>query len=116
MGTKRIKLSELKNIISESIGRVLREGDYDFLDNDEFKWGKNGYSAYVLVDDSDDSVVDTYTASNGYDAREEAINDAKQKAHETRGGSFSVFGCENGMYDDNTLVFCTSEDRNSWKF
>lgn len=115
MGTKRIKLSELKNIISESIGRVLREGAYDFLEDRDFKWN-DGYSAYVLVDDSDDSVVDTYTASNGYDAREEAINDAKQKAHETRGGSFSVFGCENGMYDDNTLVFCTSEDRNSWKF
>ena len=112
-----IKLNEttLRKMISESISKVLSEGEFDFLGGNEFKWNKD-YKSYVLVDDSCDAVVGNYTSEAGYDAKEEAINDAKQKARETRGGSFSVFGCVGDMYDDNSLVYCTSTDRDSWKF
>ena len=93
----------------------LNEDAYDFLEDRDFKWN-NGYDSYVLVDDSCDAVIQNYASAEGYDAKADAINDAKKKARETRGGSFSVFGCANGMYDDNSLVYCTSNDRNSWKF
>ena len=93
----------------------LNEEAYDFLEGHDFAWN-NGYDTYVLVDDSTDAVIQNYTSAEGYDAKADAINDAKEKARETRGGSFSVFGCANGMYDDNSLVYCTSNNRNSWKF
>lgn len=113
--TKRITEAQLRDIIAESIGRMLREGAYDFLEDRDFKWN-DGYESYVLVDDSCDAVIQNYTSGNGYDAKSDAIGDARQKAHETRGGSFSVFGCVDGVYDDDSLVYCTSGDRNSWKF
>lgn len=106
----KINESHLRKIISESIKKVLSEGDFDDL-----KWN-SGYGSYVLVDDSCDAVIQNYTSENGYDAKADAIADAKKKAQETRGGSFSVFGCVNNYYDENTLVYCTSGDRNSWKF
>ena len=113
MGKKTIKLSEaqLCEMVSESIKKVLSEDEFGDL-----KW-KNGYDSYVLVDDSCDAVIQNYTSTGeGYDAEKDAINDAKKKAQETRGVSFSVFGCVNNYYDENTLVYCTSSDRNSWKF
>lgn len=112
-----VKLNEntLRQIVAESIKRVLKEDAYDFLEGRDFKWN-NGYDSYVLVDDSCDAVIQNYTSADGYDAKADAINDAKKKAHETRGGSFSVFGCADGIYDEDSLVYCTSGDRNSWKF
>ena len=111
----KIKESQLRQIISESIAKILNEDAYDFLEGHDFQQFKD-YKSYVLVDDSCDAVVGNYTSEEGYDAKEEAINDAKQKARETHGGSFSVFGCVNDMYNENSLVFCSSDDRNSWKF
>lgn len=93
----------------------VNESEFDFLNGDEFKWN-NGYKSYVLVDDSCDAVIQNYTSENGYDAKQDAINDAKKKAEETRGGSFSVFGCVNNYYNEDTLVYCTSGNRDSWKF
>ena len=108
-----IKLNEttLRKMISESISRVLREEELDFLGGNEFKWD-NGYDAYVLVDDSCDAVIGNY----GPEGKEEAISDAKKQYSRTRGGSFSVFGCKNDMYDEDSLVYCTTSNRNSWKF
>lgn len=108
-----IKLNEttLRKMISESISKVLREGELDFLGGNEFKWD-NGYDAYVLVDDSCDAVIGNY----GPEGKEEAISDAKKQYSRTRGGSFSVFGCKNDMYDEDSLVYCTTSNRNSWKF
>ena len=108
-----IKLNEstLRKMISESISKVLSEGEFDFLGGNEFKWNKD-YKSYVLVDDSCDAVIGNY----GPDGKEEAISDAKKQYNRTRGGSFSVFGCENNMYDENSLVYCTTSNRNSWKF
>jgi hypothetical protein len=96
----------------------LNEDAYDFLEDRDFNFNKwnNGYDSYVLVDDSSDAVIQNYTSEEGYDAKADAINDAKKKARETRGGSFSVFGCADGMYNEDSLVYCTSGDRNSWKF
>ena len=77
----------------------------------EFKSDKD-YESYVLVDDSCDAIVGNYTS----DSESEAIEDAKAMSRQTRGGSFSVFGCDDRYFDDDTLVYCTSGDRNSWKF
>ena len=111
----RLNEAQLCKVISESIAGILKEGDFDFLDSGEFKWEKD-YESYVLVDDSCDAVVGNYTSEAGRDAKSEAIEDAKAKARETRGGSFSVFGCTGGYYDDDSLVYCTSGNRDSWKF
>ena len=110
-----INENAIRKIVAENIKKALKESAYDFLDGGDFKWN-NGYESYVLVDDSCDAVIQNYTAEEGYDAKADAINDAKKKARETRGGSFSVFGCADGMYDEDSLVYCTSNDRNSWKF
>lgn len=107
----KINEAQLREMVAESIKKVLSENEFGNL-----KWN-NGYDSYVLVDDSCDAVIQNYTSKGeGYDAEKDAINDAKKKAQETRGGSFSVFGCVNNYYDENTLVYCTSSDRNSWKF
>jgi hypothetical protein len=105
---KKVYITEaqLKRIIKENSKDLFRERQYDFLD-DEFKWS-NDYSAYVVVDDSCDAIT------GNYDNVQDAINDANENAR--NGGSYSVFGCVNGMYNDDTLVYCTSEDRNSYKF
>lgn len=105
--TIRINEADIQRIVAESVKKILKEND--------FSWNKD-FKNYVLVDDSCDAVIQNYTSSNGYDAKQDAINDADEKARETRGGSFSVFGCANGMYNDDTLVYCTSNNRNSWKF
>lgn len=106
---KKVFITEqqLKYILNESVKKVFKEGQFDFLDDDEFKWS-NDYSAYVVVDDSCDAIT------GNYDNVQDAINDAKESARS--GGSYSVFGCVNDVYDDNTLVYCTSGDRNSYKF
>lgn len=102
----KINESTLRKMISESISKVLKEGELDFLG------GNKDYKSYVLVDDSCDAVIGNY----GPDGKEEAISDAKKQYSRTRGGSFSVFGCENHMYDEDSLVYCTTSNRNSWKF
>ena len=93
----KINESQLRKLISESITKILME---DMITND--------YPAYVVVDDSCDAIT------GNYDNVQDAIDDAKENARS--GGSYSVFGCVNDTYDDNTLVYCTSGDRNSWKF
>ena len=102
----KINESTLRKMISESISKVLKEGELDFLG------GNKDYKSYVLVDDSCDAVIGNY----GPDGKEDAISDAKKQYSRTRGGSFSVFGCENHMYDEDSLVYCTTSNRNSWKF
>ena len=102
----KINESTLRKMISESISKVLKEGELDFLG------GNKDYKSYVLVDDSCDAVIGNY----GPDGKEEAISDAKKQYSRTRGGSFSVFGCKNDMYDEDSLVYCTTSNRNSWKF
>ena len=63
------------------------------------------YDSYVLVDNSDFSVIGTYY---NFD---EAKHDADYYAHRTSYGSFSVCGCINNEYecdpeaDDNTIVY-----------
>ena len=111
-----ISESRLRKIISESISKILSESDFDF-EGSGLKWN-NDYNSYVLVDDSCDAIIQNYTSmGDGYDAKADAIADAKKKAEETRGGSFSVFGCDaNNYYNEDSLVYCTSGDRNSWKF
>ena len=109
--TVKINESQLHKIVSESIKAILREGDFDSLNGGEIKSDKD-YDSYVLVDGSCDAIVGNYTS----DAKSEAIEDAKAKSRETRGGSFSVFGCDGMYYDDSTLVYCTSSNRDSWKF
>lgn len=104
--TIKLNKATLRKMISESISKVLREEELDFLG------GNKDYKSYVLVDDSCDAVIGNY----GPDGKEEAISDAKKQYSRTRGGSFSVFGCENHMYDEDSLVYCTTSNRNSWKF
>lgn len=111
-------LDENKNIIKineSQLRKLIKESIENAINSNEFKWN-NGYTNYVLVDDSDDSVIQNYTSEDGYNAEADAINDAKEKARETHGGSFSVFGCVNDMYDEDSLVFRTTANKNSWKF
>ncbi len=79
-------------------------------ENEELPQWRNGYTEYVVIDDSDGAILGNYSDSQGYNAKQEAINDAISFAKMNRLGSYSVFGCANGMYDDNSLVFSTTSD------
>ena len=111
----QIGINDINYMVAESVKKVLKEGNFDFLNNGEFKWNKN-YESYVLVDDSDDSFIENYTSEMGYDAKQDAINDANEMKKTNRLGSYSVFGCVNDVYDENTLVYCTNNSRNELKF
>ena len=110
----KINESTLRQIVTECIKNVLKEDAYDSREGRDIAWN-NEYDSYVLVDDSCDAIRQNYASAEGYDAKADAINDAKENARETRGGSFSVFGCTDGIYGEDSLVYCTSGDRNSWK-
>lgn len=105
MGRKiKITESKLKQIISESVKRILKESSY--LGDD-----KNKYSSYVIKD-STGAVLSNYQVFPGdfwKDVFNEAIEDAKELAKTHKFGTFYVYGCLNNTYSDDTLVFNTDD-------
>lgn len=105
MGRKiKITESKLKQIISESVKRILKESSN--LGED-----KNKYSAYVIKD-SNGAILYNYEVFPGdfwRDVLNEAIEDAKELAKTHNFGTFYVYGCLNNTYSDDTLVFNTDD-------
>ena len=99
VATMNISEKQIRNIVRESIKRSLKNRLNESTAN---------YETYVLVNDSDGSVIGNYTEGNGYDAKAEAIMDAKERAGQDRYGSYTVYGCTDEGYDDTTIVFSTA--------
>jgi hypothetical protein len=104
----KLNESQLNNIIKESIKNLYEAYEtvqYQHFDNDTKR-----YDSYVLVDNSDGSILYNYQVYPGDFWKEimnDAINDANEQADGNRFGSYSVYGCENDEYDENTLVYST---------
>ena len=135
----KITLNDIQYMVNESVKHIIKEGwrpiyrrlpdgDYDYdgdewdgVDDEEDEEATErqriidncDYDAYVLVNDSDGAILANYTVS-GYDPGEvydEAIEDARQKAIENKFSSFSVYGCIDNAYDEDTLVFNTENNK-----
>lgn len=135
----KIGIEDIKYMVNESVKRVLKEGwkpiyrsgpdGYEDYDGDV--WDGPGspeeeaeedrmnkienwdYNALVLVDESDGAILANYTVENVDtvgDVYDEAVNDAKQKKLENKFGSYSVYGCLDDGYDDDTLMYSTDEE------
>lgn len=108
-----IKLNELQlnKIIEESVKNIYEAYEtvqYQHFDNDTKR-----YDAYVLVDNSDGSILYNYQVYPGdfwKDVMNDAIEDANEQANSNRYGSYSVYGCDNDGYDESTLVYSTDTD------
>lgn len=135
----KITFNEIKNMVNESVERILSEGwkpiyrnlpngDYDYdgdswdgVDDEEEEdddtierkriIDSGEYHSYVLVDDSDGAILDRYTPDGPLDgeAFDQAMEDAKEKARMNKNGSYSVYGCIYDEYDDDTLLYNTTE-------
>ena len=133
----KITLNDVKYMVNESVRRIIKEGKpiiryfdngYEDWDGDEWDYDEEenrkeeerqhiidemDYDAYVLVDESDGSILANYTKDKSdptYDPYEDAINDANQKKAENKFGTYCVYGCIEDGYDDDTLVYNTDED------
>ena len=107
----KLNESQLNKIIKESIKNLYEAYEtvqYQHFDNDDKR-----YDAYVLVDNSDGSILYNYQVYPGdfwKDVMNDAIYDADEQANGNCFGSYSVYGCINNQYDENTLVFSTDTD------
>lgn len=114
----KISKTTLRNIIKESLTRVLKEDFYDNMYNlhdfDHFNNDTNEYyTAYVVVNNGDGAVLSNY----GENDLEDAIEEARELARTHKFSTFYVCGCDDKneySYDpddeDNTIVYCTDED------
>ena len=85
-------------MVTESVKKIIKEQYED------------RYDAYVLVNDSDGSIIYNYEKKYNPNAMDEAIEDAKSKAMENPYGTYTVYGCINDIYDENTIVYTASKD------
>lgn len=134
----KITVDDIKEMVKESVRQIVESyGDYPdeedfyrkhFSDEDEAMeyYAKEeaeqerqriiddmDYDAYVLVDESDGAILGNYTkdmSNPSYDPYMEAVNDAKQKESTNKFGDYSVYGCIDDDYDDDTLVYKTGDN------
>lgn len=94
-----MKLTEndLRYIVTEATKRIIKEA-------------YNNYNAYVLVNDSDGAIMYNYDVQHNPNSKYEAIEDAKKMALKNPFGTYTVYGCINNEYDDNTIVYQTDSN------
>lgn len=97
----KITVDDIKEMVKESVRQIVES--YSNMD----------YDSYVLVDESDGAILGNYTkdmSDPSYDPYMEAVNDAKQKESTNKFGDYSVYGCIDDVYDDDTLVYETGDN------
>lgn len=80
---------------------VPGHGDYNY-----------GWDAFVIIDDWDGSIVATYD-NNGKEYSElydEACEEAQDMANKNRNTTFSVYGCLDDEYSEDTLLSTMSHE------
>ena len=118
MSKKIIKLteSELHNMIKEVINEINNVNDFiDNLENDYHNEVMKTYTAFVVVNNSDGSIVANFDKNELIDA----VDYAKTLAQKNKYGSYVVCGCDdNDTYsddiddEDNSIVYSTDEKQN----
>lgn len=93
----------MKQAINEAFSDLVQWGNFD---NDQ-----NRYDSYVVIDNSDQSLITTFVDDSGNwrETMNDAIQYAKDEAKDNRYGSYSVYGCIDNEYDNKTIVFSTDE-------
>lgn len=98
----QIELRELESYVNEA----YETHDWKHFDNDDRR-----YEAYVLIDESDGSIIYNYQVWPGdfwLDILNDAIEDARKEQRHNKYGSYGVYGCMNNEYDESTRVFITN--------
>ena len=113
----RLTESELHNMIKEAINEINNVNDFiDNLENDYHNEVMKTYTAFVVVNNSDGSVVANFDKNELIDA----VDYAKTLAQKNKYGSYVVCGCDdNHTYsddiddEDNSIVYSTDENENN---
>lgn len=95
-------IDKMDKNVNESMGTV----QWQHFDNDDRR-----YEAYVLIDESDGSIIYNYQVWPGdfwLDILNGAIEDAREEQRHNKYGSYGVYGCINNEYDESTRVFITN--------
>jgi len=90
---------DIEYMVTESVKRIIKEQYED------------KYDAYVLVDDSDGSIIGNYAKQYDSSAMYNAIEDAKVKAMKNPYSTYTVYGCINNKYDEDTIIY-TADNNN----
>ena len=124
----KITLNDIEYMVNESVNRFLKEAitgydipyeepnwDYDEDDEeDEEKLERQRriddveFDALVVVNESDGSVISRYPLDNpkdwynNADIYDEAYEEIKKLAKEHKFTTFTIYGCLDGSYDDDT--------------
>ena len=99
-------IDRMDNRNNESIDEAYETHDWKHFDNDDRR-----YEAYVLIDESDGSIIYNYQVWPGdywLDILNDAIEDAREEQRHNKYGSYGVYGCINNEYDESTRVFITN--------
>ena len=95
-------IDKMDKNVNESMDTV----QWQHFDNDDRR-----YEAYVLIDESDGSIIYNYQVWPGdfwLDILNDAIEDARKEQRHNKYGSYGVYGCMNNEYDESTRVFITN--------
>ena len=95
-------IDKMDKNVNESMDTV----QWQHFDNDDRR-----YEAYVLIDESDGSIIYNYQVWPGdfwLDILNDAIEDARKEQRHNKYGSYGVYGCINNEYDESTRVFITN--------
>ena len=95
-------IDKMDKNVNESMSAV----QWQHFDNDDRR-----YEAYVLIDESDGSIIYNYQVWPGdfwLDILNDAIEDARKEQRHNKYGSYGVYGCMNNEYDESTRVFITN--------
>lgn len=122
-GISSKKFDEIKNYILEAVSSndilkdfkhdtddAIREYKEEHSDDVHVNDSRKELDGYVLVDESDDAVLENYDK----DDKQEAIDDAKEKQRRDKLGCYIVYATYGGEYDDDSEIFRSSN--NSGKF
>ena len=107
----KITETQLNKIIKESVKQIQEA--YTTTQWQHFDNNPKRYDSYVLVADGDGAILANYQVYPGdfwKNVLEDAINDANEEANNNHYGSYSVYGCENNEYDEDTLVYSTVDN------
>ena len=138
----KITLKDIEYMVNESVKHIVKEGwkpiyrhtpngDYDY-DGDEWdgvndneeeevderqrKLDNEEFDSYVVINDSDGSLIATYSVDNitDFNDQTEKSNEAQEFALEQalkdKYGTYSVFATIDNQYDDDTLVATYNHD------
>ena len=95
-----LSINQIKDLVMETYQMV-----------NEVYLGDYNYDSFVVIDDSDSALLSTFIVEHSQDnAFNDAVEYAQSEALNNKYGSYSVYGCVDNEYWEDTLVYNTDED------